>query len=363
MYIPNRSIPIAATLLLLSAACTPQLVRDDETKTSADGSYSGETISSIGNTVVPPATASQNPTLSPPGESLPEDAQQPLSTPADKPKPPVISAAQKMKAKPVVKVAAQPKAKKIEASLSAGTKPASQKDSSKKISLPSTSEPVQSDSSLDEPERKGSAAQPPDKPIPEPESADNITDAAEAPESSDDHQQLVMLNRPKLPPEEVQSDIPSQAITTMNLAALPLSFGAHWSLDRRPNPINHETQCLLASRSINISDGYERTDVQLLLTATSLYVKTDSNIDLSYPDSGIRLDDGTQLQFESLAKQTAAMISGDVAALYKQMTPSQTLLVRLGFWPTWPVTQTQEASFPLDGFSDAVNALWLCEKM
>ena len=57
------------------------------------------------------------------------------------------------------------------------------------------------------------------------------------------------------------------------------------------------------------------------------------------------------------------MISGDVESLYRQMAPNQTLLVRLGFWPTWPVTETQQASFPLDGFDDAVKALWQCEKM
>ena len=300
IYIPTRRILFTVTLLLLHTACTPQFIKDDEPITTTDSSYAGETYISTEKAVVPPATASQNTSASSSGNGIPKDPQQPLTTQVGISGPPVIPVAQQAKTKPISKVAAQPKSKSIKPDLSTTT---------------------------------------------------------------DDDQTLVMLTPQSKPFEEVHPDTPALEDKTLNMAALPLSFGAHWSLDRRPNPVNHKTQCMLASRSISISDGYEQTDIQLLLTANSLYVKTDSNIDLSYPDTGIRLDDGTLRPFKGLAKETAAVISDDVVMLYRQMAPRQAVLVRLGFWPTWPLTETQEARFSLDGFDDAITALWQCEKM
>jgi hypothetical protein len=128
--------------------------------------------------------------------------------------------------------------------------------------------------------------------------------------------------------------------------------------------VTEETQCILASEVINIPDGYDRTNVQVLLTLDSIYVSADSNIDLSYPQTGIRVGTGRLRPFDRLASETAAMVSGDdVAALYTHMTSGPDLVVRLGFWPTWPMTETREASYSLDDFQSAVLALRACNRM
>ena len=150
----------------------------------------------------------------------------------------------------------------------------------------------------------------------------------------------------------------------LDRASLPLPFGRQWVLDRRPNPVTKEIQCMLASEVVNIPDGYDRTNVQVLLTLDSIYVSTDSNIDLSYPQTGIRIGASTLRPFDTLAGQTAAMVSGeDVSALYARMTSSPDMVVRLGFWPTWPVTETREASYSLEDFHTAVTALRACNRM
>ena len=150
----------------------------------------------------------------------------------------------------------------------------------------------------------------------------------------------------------------------LDRASLPLPFGRQWVLDRRPNPVTKEIQCMLASEVVNIPDGYDRTNVQVLLTLNTIYVSADSNIDLSYPQTGIRVGAGALRPFDKLAGQTAAMVSGDdVSALYARMTNSPDLVVRLGFWPTWPVTETREASYSLEDFQTAVMALRACSRL
>ena len=170
--------------------------------------------------------------------------------------------------------------------------------------------------------------------------------------------------RPGSVPAEAQAAIQQTYIMHLDLASLPLSFGRQWVLDRRPNPVTKETQCILASEAVNIPDGYERTNVQVLLTLDSIYVNTDSNIDLSYPQTGIRIGTDTLRPFDKLTSEKAAMVSGDdVAALYASMTSSPDMVVRLGFWPTWPVTETREASYSLEDFQTAVMALRACNRM
>jgi len=163
---------------------------------------------------------------------------------------------------------------------------------------------------------------------------------------------------------EAQAAIQGPAIMRLDRASLPLPFGRQWVLDRRPNPVTKEIQCMLASEVVNIPDGYDRTNVQVLLTLNTIYVSADSNIDLSYPQTGIRIGASTLRPFDTLAGQTAAMVSGeDVSALYARMTSSPDMVVRLGFWPTWPVTETREASYSLEDFQTAVTALRACNRM
>ncbi|MCP3871142.1 MAG: hypothetical protein GY703_24185 [Gammaproteobacteria bacterium] len=185
----------------------------------------------------------------------------------------------------------------------------------------------------------------------------------DAPESIGNEKVAMVIPPPELLSEEAESGmVPSQTLL-LDMSNLPMSFSGRWSLDRRVNPVNQKTQCILTSRPVNISDGYDRSDIQLLLTSLSLYVNSDSKLDLSYPETGIQIPGGALHPFSGLAKETVAMFDDDTKMLYDNMTDGGELLVKLGFWPTWPVTETQVARFPLDGFSDAVKALRECERM
>ncbi len=175
-------------------------------------------------------------------------------------------------------------------------------------------------------------------------------------------EQVSLLTDDSLTPDLPYS-VPQAETLKMDLESLPMTFGGHWSLDRRPNPVTNRTECILSSRSNSIFDGYEQTNIQLLLTLESIYVKTGSNIDLGYPGTGMRVDNGTLRPFDGVTKTTNAEMSRNVKALYASMEPGTNVVVRLGFWPTWPVTETREASFPLEGIAEAIRALQACDQM
>ena len=317
-----------------------------------------------------PSTAPAKPKTSTKAETKPSVAARPKPTvdQAAKPKPvPLAREPEKPKPEAADKPVQKPEQPVVATTPSDAPRETEQAtESAREESAKAQQEPLQTTRATQDGREQASMAPSPE---PKPEAVTAQDEVAsdselEAPQDLvDDSQSVAMLTEKSALAEETPVQLPAKEETPLDLSALPLEFGALWSLDRRPTPVSDQAHCLLASRSINISDGYDRTDVQLLLTAHSLYVKTNSNIDLSYPDTGVRLDDGSLVPFDGVAQENIAIIKTDVTALYQRMLPSQTAVVRLGFWPTWPVTETQEARFPLRNLDDAVEALWLCEKM
>lgn len=150
---------------------------------------------------------------------------------------------------------------------------------------------------------------------------------------------------------------------SLTLESLPISFGAIWQLDRAPNPVTGKTQCLLSSKAQNIFDGYEKTNVQIYIAADGVYVRTDSNVDLSYPETGLRVDQGRLRPFDRVIKKNHVALTSDLGSVFANLGSAREVTVRLGFWPTWPVTSTREINFRLEHFADAIQALRACDKM
>ena len=328
MHNPIRTTLTTITLSLLSIACAPQNVKNDETGSSSYGSAgSGDEIAEVEKAGSPEPTPKQVPETREPVAK----PQQGAKTPADQ----------------QFSMTSEDIAEPVEASIKPTT--------ASSTAETDTPEPAEDQAGIPEqPELDLSTTQETTEGVPEP-----LAD----PEAVGEYQEPAVLTGEAVLPEDAPAESPEVETKALDIADLPLTFGDRWSLDRRPGPIDRKAGCLLSSRSVNIPDGYERTDVQLLLTADILYVKTDSNIDLSYQETGIRFDDGTLLPFDNLATETTARIDKDISTLYERMTSSRTILVRLGFWPSWPVTKTQEAGFSMDGFDEALRALRLCEKM
>jgi len=152
-------------------------------------------------------------------------------------------------------------------------------------------------------------------------------------------------------------------VKPLSLSLLPLRFGTNWTLDRRPNPVTKTTECLLISDPVTIADGYENTKVQLLLTTAILYVKTGSNIDLGYPQSGLQIDGGPVWAFDSVIKETSVKLDTHYEEVVSRFSSGKTVSAHLGFWPTWPMTETREASFSLKGVEDSISRLTECANM
>ncbi|EAR20957.1 hypothetical protein [Nitrococcus mobilis] len=141
---------------------------------------------------------------------------------------------------------------------------------------------------------------------------------------------------------------------------LPMALDHGWRLDRQRDVVDGAPRCMLLSPAVTIFDGYYPAKVWLRINPVRAWVKTDSNIDNSYPGQGLRVDGGALAPFAKklLDEQTTYT---DASVLHG-MAEGRTLTVALGFWPTWPKTKTQTARLDLAGFANAHAALQACSQ-
>ena len=150
---------------------------------------------------------------------------------------------------------------------------------------------------------------------------------------------------------------PASEAIKVSLDNLPLSIHGQWTLDR------NESRCVLHSAVQKMEDGQGGTNVQLQLSPTEFTFTTQSDIDLSYSGTGIRIDGGTPFALENVERRTNLAFSRQRSALLGAMKTGQQLELSLGFWPTWPVTQTYSTRFPLQHFASAYTAWETCNKL
>lgn len=139
---------------------------------------------------------------------------------------------------------------------------------------------------------------------------------------------------------------------------LPRTLPGGWVLDIRPDPLSKQQRCLLYSPKAPIHDGYDDSSIQLQVTNDAVVIKSDSNLDSSYPDQGLQVDQGALVPFATTP--LSERVTYTEKPIQLAMASGSKLQVSLGFWPTWPMTQTQSTVVDLAGFHGAYAALKAC---
>lgn len=158
---------------------------------------------------------------------------------------------------------------------------------------------------------------------------------------------------------------PATKLSTVDfhLEKLPLDFGGSWSLDRNHDKISKTTRCLLNSQKKKFNDGYTDSFISLQLSADTLLINTNSAIDLTYPDIGIYIDQNAPFPLEKLFGETSILIKQNTQKITSQLVAGEKLTIKLGFWPTWPKTETHSIDFALSDFDQAYQYFQACEKL
>jgi hypothetical protein len=113
------------------------------------------------------------------------------------------------------------------------------------------------------------------------------------------------------------------------------------------------TACRLESEKVTLSDGYQTTSVQLLVTATEVTAVSESTFDGSGGDLLIQVDRQDPVKADGLSGDKTVLFKSGVNTLIAEFKPGLKARVQLRFWPTWPETGSHSAMVSLIGFTKA----------
>ena len=137
------------------------------------------------------------------------------------------------------------------------------------------------------------------------------------------------------------------------LAAASTGLAA-WQPVVQPDPLTRQSRCLLISEPTITPDGYDSTSVQLVFNGDRLLVVTDSEIDASFADLQLVVDDKPPIRGDQLARKKMILVfDQNIPDLVQQLRAGRQVTVHLRFWPTWPATERFAVPFSLIGFSRA----------
>lgn len=174
--------------------------------------------------------------------------------------------------------------------------------------------------------------------------------------------------KPAAPPQPVQSPTEDKEVgdelslepevvepaIEVTLEALPMTIRGQWMLSASGDA------CSLSSMPIPFDDGQGMSKLQLVLTTQHWLVKTQSDIDLSYSGTGLTVDDDKYFPIDRLVRESDLMFTKEYAAITDAFIAGKSLRVTLGFWPTWPVTETKAITVPVQHFASAHHAWKQC---
>jgi hypothetical protein len=85
--------------------------------------------------------------------------------------------------------------------------------------------------------------------------------------------------------------LPLPEVILASLKQLPLTLSNGWVVSLKTLPLATAEACVLYNEKHDVFDGYKNNNIKLYLTFSQLLIHSDSNFDLSYPQSGVYIED------------------------------------------------------------------------
>lgn len=159
----------------------------------------------------------------------------------------------------------------------------------------------------------------------------------------------------------------------IGMLVYPSVAWAEWTIKRLYTPQGVLERCVVESPTLPMSDGYQDTQVTVIVSTQTILVKAKAPLDNAFNDIGLQIGKHGVVKAERVVEERSAVFSDQFRDILIQLTqdvppgkkgrhpPPPTLKLYLRFWPTWPTRGLQTVDVSLEGFRKAYTELDTCK--
>lgn len=151
--------------------------------------------------------------------------------------------------------------------------------------------------------------------------------------------------------------------TTPEVTQVVVSTGtdeALWVLQDYPSPINGMPLCAVVSKPSKITNGSLDTNVAVIVGADTIYLRTDATFDPDATETGLRVDAGLPILFDSYLNELTAVIDASYSRLRTALDTGSTLIVTFAYSPQLSTAETYVLELSLDSIAEPLAQLDNC---
>ncbi len=159
----------------------------------------------------------------------------------------------------------------------------------------------------------------------------------------------------------------------IGMLVCPSAAWAEWTIKRLYTPQGVFERCVVESPTLPMRDGYQDTQVTVIVSTQTILVKAKAPLDNAFNDIGLQIGKNSVVKAERVVEERSAVFTDQFRDILTQLTqdvspvkkgrplPPPTLKLYLRFWPTWPTRGLQTVDVSLEGFRKAYTELDTCK--
>lgn len=157
----------------------------------------------------------------------------------------------------------------------------------------------------------------------------------------------------------------SKTLVFTSVQQLPLTIDATWTLTYQPLPMSKVSSCQIINRIEPFFDGYDDSWLSIHVTSTQVLMHSLSNFDLTYPNVGVVVADDANAvdNFNLVSAAQPSIAIANIALNNYAHTNRIRMTTGVGFWPTWPLTETRFHTVNIENVANFIALLTQCEKV
>ncbi len=129
----------------------------------------------------------------------------------------------------------------------------------------------------------------------------------------------------------------------------------NWSRQNYPSPIDGSPLCAIVSIPVAVQNGELATQVGIIISNDTVFLRTDATFDTEALDTGFQIDAGFPIPFDRYLNELTAVVDENYGIVLSGMKNGTTLSVSFSYKPQLSTADTHVVELTLDDF----NKAWL----